>query len=107
MVVRWLLLALLPIPGWAVATQLLQGGGFIVMMFAMAKYIALNVPEKLRSSGQTLLGMISYGIARVIGALAGGLLSRLWGLQALFGASAALAALALFTLGAYVWKNKL
>ena len=107
MALRWLLLALLPIPGWAVATQLLQGGGFIVMMFAMAKYIALNVPEKLRSSGQTLLGMISYGIARVAGALAGGLLSRLWGLQALFGASAALAALSLFTLGAYVWKKKL
>ncbi len=107
MALRWLLLAVLPMPGWAVATQLLQGGGFIVMMFAMAKYIALNVPEELRASGQTLLGMISYGIARVVGALAGGLLSRLWGLQALFGASAAIALLALLTLGAYTWKKRL
>lgn len=107
MALRWMLLALLPSPVWAVATQLLQGGGFIVMMFAMAKYIALNVPEKLRSSGQTLLGMISYGFARVVGALAGGLLSRLWGLQILFGASAALAALSLATLGCYAWKKKL
>ena len=91
MVLRWLLLALVPQLPAAMLSQLLQGGSFVVMMFSMAKYISLHVPEKLRASGQTLLGMAGYGFSRVIGTLVGGWLARLWGIQILFGISAVLA----------------
>jgi len=98
MLLRWVLLALFPNLAVAMVSQLLQGGGFVVMMFAMAKYIALHVPQKLRASGQTLLAMAGYGLSRVIGSLAGGWLSGLWGIRILFGISALLAAAVLYPL---------
>lgn len=91
MLLRWLALALLPTLHWALLLQPLMGGGFIVMMFTMAKTIALKVPPALISSGQTLLGMVSYGLARVIGSFAGGMVYQRWGPQVLFFVGALLA----------------
>ena len=106
LLLRWSLLAFFPVMAIAMASQFLQGGGFVVMMFAMAKYIALHVPQKLRASGQTLLGMAGYGISRVIGILAGGWLSDRWGIQALFGLSAALILILLVFRGVSLWKSR-
>ena len=61
------------------ASQLLHGLGFIVIQFCMAQYISRTVPENLRASGQTLLAVCGFGIARVVGVLAGGILSRTLG----------------------------
>ena len=81
---RWLILGLTNNVGIIMASQVLHGGGFIVMTVSMSKYISLTVPEQLRSRGQMLLAVVGFGIARVVGSLGGGLLGDAIGLQRAF-----------------------
>ena len=92
---RWLLLGLSPDAGAALLSQILHGGGFIVVTVSMAHWIAENVPEELRASGQALLNMVSFGAARAAGNLLGGLLAGRIGYGGGFLAGAAVCALAL------------
>lgn len=100
MALRWLLLGLCRSAPAALLTQLLHGGGFIVLSVSMAKYIADRVAPELRTSGQMLLNMVSFGAARVIGNLGGGLLAEGIGRGNAFfaGAGICVAALAIFAL---------
>ena len=104
MALRWLLLGRARIAIAALLTQLLHGGGFIVLSVSMAKYIADRVAPELRTSGQMLLNMVSFGAARVIGNLGGGLLAEHIGRDAAFllGAGVCAAALVAFLL----WQMK-
>lgn len=92
---RWLLLGSVTDVGWIMASQVLHGGGFIVMTVSMAKYISATVPEELRSRGQMLLAVVGFGVARVVGSLGGGLLAGALGLQHGFYVTAAISAAAL------------
>lgn len=100
MALRWLLLGSAQSAVAALLTQLLHGGGFIVLSVSMAKYVADKVAPELRTSGQMLLNMVSFGAARVIGNLGGGLLAEHIGRGAAFlvGAGVCAAALVAFTL---------
>ena len=100
MALRWLLLGNAQSAAAALLTQLLHGGGFIVLSVSMAKYVADRVAPELRTSGQMLLNMVSFGAARVIGNLGGGLLAEHIGRGAAFltGAGVCIAALAAFAL---------
>ena len=100
MALRWLLLGSVRSAIAALLTQLLHGGGFIVLSVSMAKYVADKVAPELRTSGQMLLNMVSFGAARVIGNLGGGLLAEHIGRAAAFltGAGVCAAALVAFTL---------
>lgn len=100
MALRWLLLGSAQSAVAALLTQLLHGGGFIVLSVSMAKYVADKVAPELRTSGQMLLNMVSFGAARVIGNLGGGLLAEHIGRAAAFltGAGVCAAALVAFTL---------
>ncbi|MBQ9196245.1 MAG: MFS transporter [Clostridia bacterium] len=68
---RYLILGLCRSVAVAMASQLLHGLGFVVIAFSMAKYLSLAAPEELRSGGQTLVSAAGFGIARVLGGLAG------------------------------------
>ena len=95
LLIRWCLLALgksIPI---AMFSQVFHGWGFIVMTVCMAKYISRTVPEELQASGQMLLAIVSFGIARVAGNLGGGLLADAMGRQNVFWICAGLCAIAL------------
>lgn len=81
---RWLLLALTRNVAVIMASQLLHGWGFIVMTVAMAKHISRTVPAELQATGQMLLAVVSYGFARAIGNLGGGLLAGALGQQNVF-----------------------
>ena len=96
---RWLMLGLSANVYVAMASQLLHGWGFIVMTVCMAKYISRSVPEELQASGQMLLAIVSFGIARAFGNLAGGLLAGWMGRQNVFLGCAALCALTLIVHG--------
>ena len=100
MALRWLLLGSAQSAVQALLTQLLHGGGFIVLSVSMAKYVADRVAPELRTSGQMLLNMVSFGAARVIGNLGGGLLAEGIGRGAAFlvGAGVCIAALVAFIL---------
>ena len=73
--VRWLMLGLSDSVWVVMLSQVLHGWGFIVMTVCMAKYISREVPEELQASGQMLLAIVSFGISRAVGNLAGGLLA--------------------------------
>lgn len=98
---RWLLLAATRSAAVAMLSQLLHGWGFIVMTVSMAKHISRTVPAELQSTGQMLLAVVSYGAARAIGNLGGGLLAGALGRQNVFylAAGVCLAALAAFAPG--------
>jgi len=76
---RWLLLGLAQSPAAALLTQLLHGGGFIVISVSMALWIAEHVPGDLRAGGQALLNMVTFGLARIPGNLLGGWIAGNWG----------------------------
>lgn len=104
MALRWLLLGNVRSAVAALLTQLLHGGGFIVLSVSMAKYVADKVAPQLRTSGQMLLNMVSFGAARVLGNLGGGLLAEHIGRGSAFmlGAGVCIAALLVFAL----WQMK-
>ena len=99
---RWLALGLAPTATVALASQLLHGGGFIVMSVSMARWISENVPPELRASGQGLLNMVGFGAARIAGNLLGGWIAGTLGRGAAFlaGSAVCVAALAAFAPGA-------
>lgn len=95
MALRWAVLGFTDSAWTALLAQLLHGGGFIVITVSMAYWIYDHVPREQRAGGQALLNMFTFGLARVLGNLLAGWLSRRLGLGAAFLASAGLCALAL------------
>lgn len=91
---RWVLLGAAGNAWMALAGQLLHGAGFIVVSVSMARWIAGHVPPEQRASGQMLLNMLCFGVARAAGNLLGGLLARNLGMAAGFYACAGLCAAA-------------
>ena len=76
MTLRFLMTGLAPDATWLIISQVLHGGGFIVITVAMAMYINDTVPDELKSGGQMLLAVVGYGLARVFGTFGGGFISR-------------------------------
>ena len=77
--VRWIILATASNAYVALASQLLHSFGFIVMTVSTSKFINATVPPELRASGQMMLAIVGFGIARVFGIFGGGLLSSMLG----------------------------
>lgn len=86
--IRWLILAFTRDYRLAMFSQIFHGWGFIVMTVSLSKYINVVVPGELKASGQMLLAVVSFGIARVIGNFGGGLLADAIGMQKVFFVSA-------------------
>lgn len=77
--IRFAILAMARHAYVAVATQLLHSGCFIVITLSASYYINRVVPDELKASGQMLLSMIGFGLARVFGIFCGGLISGITG----------------------------
>jgi MFS transporter, PPP family, 3-phenylpropionic acid transporter len=88
---RWLLLYFVHNPYLVLPIQVLHGLIFIVLMVTLAIYINQEVPKELKASGQTLNGLISLGLARIIGSMAGGVASEFVGMRDVFLYSAVVA----------------
>ena len=106
LILRWLILATTDNVVVTVFSQLLHGWGFIVMTVAMAKHISRTVPAELQASGQMLLAMVSYGLARAVGNLGGGLLANTFGQQNVFFLTAGICAVTLAIFAPYFLKQK-
>lgn len=89
---RWLMLGLVNRPIVLVLSQMLHGGGFIVITVSMAYWIDAHVDAGLRASGQGLLNMVAFGLARIGGSLLGGWAARGWGMEGGFLACAVICA---------------
>ena len=94
MALRWVLLGLANETWLLLLSQALHGGGFIVITVSMAYWIGEKVSESLRASGQGLLNMVAFGLARISGNLLGGWAAQIWGMERGFLAGAALCAAA-------------
>ncbi len=76
---RWLLTGLGE-SVWALfAAQLLHGLGYIAISLSMALFIQSAVAGEARASGQALLNVFCYGLARVLGSWLGGAAARAFG----------------------------
>ena len=103
---RWIILAMTDNVTVTLLSQLLHGWGFIVMTVSMAKHISRTVPAELQASGQMLLAMVSYGLARAAGNLGGGLLADAFGRQNVFYLLAAVCAVTLIIFAPQFLRRK-
>ena len=97
LVVRMLLLATVPDPRVTVASQLLHGPVVVAIYLIPPMYLNLKAPAGARNSVQGLYAMLCFGVARLLGSVAGGYAAGL-GLAWAFGLGAVLAAAALLWL---------
>lgn len=104
--IRWVLLATTSDYRIAMFSQVFHGWGFIVMTVSLSKYINLTVPAELKASGQMLLAVVSFGIARVIGNFGGGLLADMMGMQKVFVVSAVICAVTGLIFAPYYLRRK-
>ena len=104
--IRWLLLGFVSDYRIAMFSQIFHGWGFIVMTVSLSKYINLTVPAELKASGQMLLAVVSFGIARVIGNFGGGMLADAIGMQNVFFVSAAITIVTFLVFGPYYLRRK-
>ncbi|MFC6458394.1 MFS transporter [Paenibacillus vulneris] len=81
---RWLSFSFTENPYWVLPAQALHGLIFIVLTVTMAMYINREVPKELKASGQTLNGLLSLGVARIIGSFFGGFASEAYGMRHVF-----------------------
>ena len=90
----------------AMASQLLHFWGFIVITVMTSKYVQATVPDELKASGQLLLSVFGFGVARVIGYFGGGLLSDLTSRSTVFMISAGICFACFFIFTPYYMKKK-
>lgn len=81
---RWISFSYTENPYWVLPAQALHGLIFIVLTVTMAMYINREVPKELKASGQTLNGLLSLGVARIIGSFFGGFASEAFGMRSIF-----------------------
>ena len=105
MTLRMLLIGVSTNLTFVLLTQLLHGLCYIVMSFAMAKFINLVVPDELKASGQMLLTVVGFGLARAAGAWISGLLVQQMGMRAPFFLAAGVCALGLIVFGALILRS--
>ncbi len=103
---RWIIVALSHNAYVAMASQLLHSWGFIVITVAMSKYIQATVPDEQKASGQLLLSVFGFGVARVIGYFGGGVMSDIMGRQNVFFVSAGICAVCAIVFIPYYLKRK-
>ena len=97
LVVRMVLLATIADPRVTVASQLLHGPIVVAIYLIPPMYLNLKAPADARNSVQGLYAMVCFGVARLLGSVAGGYAAGL-GLAWTFGLGAVLAAAALIWL---------
>ena len=99
MTLRWFIVATTKNPYVAMCSQLLHSFGFIVITVMTSKYVQAVVPEDKKASGQLLISVFGFGVARAVGYFGGGVLADLTSRQTVFYVCAAicLACLVIFT----------
>lgn len=90
---------------FVLVTQLLHGLSMVVMQFTMAKFVSAVVPDELKSSGQMLVSVVGFGIARAAGAWLSGVMVDVIGMQMPFFVAAAIAALGLIVFGTLILRD--
>ena len=84
MTARWFIVAATDSALVAMLSQLFHCMGFIVITVTASKYVQATVPENQKASGQLLISVFGFGVARALGYFGGGVLSDLSSRQTVF-----------------------
>ena len=103
---RWIIVASCDNALVVMLSQLLHSMGFIVITVTSSLYIDRTVPPELKASGQMLLAVVSFGVARVAGNLGGGLLADWMGRQNVFYLCAILCGISFLCFTPYYLRHK-
>lgn len=76
LLLRWILVTLTESPTLVFASNLLHGGGFIVLHLTLARYVADTVEPGLHATGQAMVSAVLFSMSRAIGGLVGGSLAE-------------------------------
>ncbi|MGQ9631368.1 MAG: MFS transporter [bacterium] len=90
---RWFLYSITATPSLVLAYQALHSLTFGAFYIGAVNLISVLVPSTLRSSGQTLLTAMSFGLGGILGSILGGFLLDSIGVRGLFGVGALIALL--------------
>jgi MFS transporter, PPP family, 3-phenylpropionic acid transporter len=97
---RFLLCSFVGNPYALVGLQVFQGFTFVIFYTGAIQYLHTIVPDQWKSTGQTVLTVLFFGVSGIVGSTAGGWLIDQLGGAALYRAMALFAALSfLFSLG--------
>jgi PPP family 3-phenylpropionic acid transporter len=102
---RWYLFSAIRNPYWMLPVQALHGLIFIVLSVTMATVINKEVPNELKASGQTFNGLLSLGVARIIGSFAGGVASEAFGMRNVFFYNSIVAVVCIAVFAAVFWMQ--
>ncbi|RNB87312.1 MFS transporter [Brevibacillus fluminis] len=82
--IRYFLCSLAVTPEQIVALQLMQGITFVIFYTAAIQYLYKVVPEEWKSTGQTVLAILFFGISGMVGSVLGGWVLDHFGTSSLF-----------------------
>lgn len=102
---RWLLVATAKSAYVAMFSQLLHFWGFIVITVTLSKYVQATVPDDRKASGQLLISVFGFGVARVVGYFGGGVLSDLTSRQFVFYICAAMCLVCFLIFAPYYFRR--
>lgn len=91
--VRFLLSSMASHPYELVAVQVLQGLTFVLFYVGAMQYLYAIVPEQWKSTGQTMLTVLFFGVSGIVGSSIGGWIIEAWGGAALYRTMGAVAAI--------------
>lgn len=104
--VRWLLLFLLTNKYAIMATSVMHGFSFIVIIYCMAVFINKEMPPELKSSGQSFFALFGAGIPRITASVVGGFANDLFGIRPIFLICALLNILIVVVIGGLFWLKR-
>ena len=102
--IRWFLFSFIQTPGLVLPIQLLQGLSFSTFLVASVTYINNRTPKSLRTTGQSLLNTVTFGLGPIVGAFAGGYFYDTVGMHVLF---RIITIVALFGFGVFILASRL
>ncbi|HWI63517.1 MAG TPA: MFS transporter, partial [Symbiobacteriaceae bacterium] len=88
---RWLLFSTVSVPAVLVGLQGLQSLTMAIFMPTAVVMIGQMLPAELRTTGQSLLGLVNGGLATLVGTLAAGRIVDLAGTSGLYRAMSGMA----------------
>ena len=106
MTFRWIAISLSSHPISAVAFNLLKGASDIVFTYCTTALLNQRLADRLKGTGQALLGILTYSFARIIGNYAGGVLSDIFGIRTVFAYGALFPIIAFILLIAFSENKK-
>ena len=105
MTFRWIVIAFSVNPTLSMIVNMLKGASDIVFVYCTTEILNRTLDDKLKGTGQALLGILTYGVARITGNWAGGILTDIFSIRNVFLICSAFPLIA-FLLILTLYKNK-